>query len=145
MLLHDECASPDHGASRTGPPSDRAARSRRHSAPALDITAVGQELGRYDQYMDQVRGHAPKTREGALLLIESLLRKHFGDDGKADSLAHELRPNRTLPRRHMPSEDHSVGLGSLVAQVCGDCLASRFGQSIMASAQVAGARRGRTT
>ena len=46
----------------------------------LDITAVGQELGRYDQYMDQVRGLAPKTREGALRLIEALLRKHFGDD-----------------------------------------------------------------
>lgn len=46
----------------------------------LDMTAVGQELRRYDQYMEQVRGLAPKTREGALRLIEALLRKHFGDD-----------------------------------------------------------------
>lgn len=46
----------------------------------LDTTAVGQELRRYDQYMEQVRGLAPKTREGALRLIEALLRKHFGDD-----------------------------------------------------------------
>ena len=30
----------------------------------LDMTAVGQELRRYDQYMAQVRGLAPKTREG---------------------------------------------------------------------------------
>jgi len=46
----------------------------------LDITEVGQELRRYDQYMEQVRGLAPKTREGALRLVEALLRKHFGDD-----------------------------------------------------------------
>ena len=38
----------------------------------LDMTAVGQELRRYDQYMDQVRGLAPKTREGALRLVEAL-------------------------------------------------------------------------
>jgi site-specific recombinase XerD len=47
---------------------------------SLDMTAVGQELRRYDQYMEQVRGLAPKTREGALHVIEALLRKHFGDD-----------------------------------------------------------------
>ena len=46
----------------------------------LDMTAVGQELRRYDQYMEQVRGLAPNTRESALRLIEALLRKHFGDD-----------------------------------------------------------------
>jgi site-specific recombinase XerD len=50
-------------------------------APApLDMTEVGQELRRYDQYMEQVRGLAPKTREGALRIVEALLRKHFGDD-----------------------------------------------------------------
>jgi site-specific recombinase XerD len=46
----------------------------------LDLTEVGQELRRYDQYMEQVRGLAPKTREGALRLVEALLRQHFGDD-----------------------------------------------------------------
>jgi site-specific recombinase XerD len=45
----------------------------------LDMTAVGLELDRYDQYMEQARGLAPKTREGALRLVEALLRKHFGD------------------------------------------------------------------
>ena len=44
-----------------------------------DETAVGEELRRYDQYMTQVRGLAPKTREGALRLVGALLRKHFGD------------------------------------------------------------------
>jgi integrase/recombinase XerC len=46
----------------------------------LDTTEVGQELRRYDQYMEQVRGLAPKTRAGALRLVEALLRKHFGND-----------------------------------------------------------------
>jgi hypothetical protein len=46
---------------------------------ALDMTPVGEELRRYDQYMAQVRGLAPETREGALRLIGLLLRKHFGD------------------------------------------------------------------
>ena len=46
----------------------------------LDMTEVGQELRRYDQYMEQVRGLAPKTREGALRLVKALLRKHFADD-----------------------------------------------------------------
>lgn len=44
-----------------------------------DTTEVGQELRRYGQYMEQVRGLAPKTRAGALRLVEALLRKHFGD------------------------------------------------------------------
>jgi site-specific recombinase XerD len=46
----------------------------------LDMTEVGQELRRYDQYMEQVRGLAPSTRDGALRLVEALLRQHFGDD-----------------------------------------------------------------
>lgn len=44
-----------------------------------DATPVGQELRCYDQYMAQVRGLAPKTREGGLRVVEALLRKHFGD------------------------------------------------------------------
>lgn len=44
-----------------------------------DATPVGQELRRFDHYMAQVRGLAPKTREGALRLVGALLRKHFGD------------------------------------------------------------------
>ena len=35
----------------------------------LDMTEVGQELRRYDQYMEQVRGLAPNTRDGALRLV----------------------------------------------------------------------------
>ncbi|MCO5125407.1 MAG: site-specific integrase [Rhizobacter sp.] len=46
----------------------------------LDMTEVAQELRRYDQYMEQVRGLAPNTRDGALRLVEALLRQHFGDD-----------------------------------------------------------------
>ena len=46
----------------------------------LDMTEVAQELRRYEQYVEQVRGRVQKTREGALRLVEALLRKHFGDD-----------------------------------------------------------------
>ena len=46
----------------------------------LDMTEVGQELRRYDQYMEQVRGLAQNTRDGAQRLVEALLRQHFGDD-----------------------------------------------------------------
>jgi site-specific recombinase XerD len=54
-------------------------RSANVIAPkAVDTTEVSEELRRYDQYMEQVRGLAPKTREGALRLVEALLRKHFG-------------------------------------------------------------------
>ncbi len=50
-------------------------------APApVDMTEVGEELRRYDQYMEQVRGLAPNTRDAALRLVEALLRLHFGDD-----------------------------------------------------------------
>jgi len=56
-------------------------RAAKAIAPVpLDTTAVGQELRLYDQYMEQVRGLALKTREGALRLVEALLREHFGDD-----------------------------------------------------------------
>jgi len=44
---------------------------------SLDMTAEGQELGRSGQYMEQVRGLAPKTREGALRLVGALLRKQL--------------------------------------------------------------------
>ena len=80
LPLRDECASPEpacalHWAtfwSCCAPPTP--SRPSRRTRPP-----VGQELRRYDQYMAQVRGLAPKTREGALRLVEALLRKHFGD------------------------------------------------------------------
>ncbi len=56
-------------------------RAAKTIAPApLDMTEVGEELRRYDQYMEQVRGLAPNTRDGALRLVEALLRLHFGDE-----------------------------------------------------------------
>jgi hypothetical protein len=47
----------------------------------LDTTAVGQELHLYDQYMEQVRGLAPKTREGALRLVEAERVNDFATPG----------------------------------------------------------------
>lgn len=43
-----------------------------------DTSPVAEELRRYDEYMSQVRGLAPKTRESALRLVGALLRKYFG-------------------------------------------------------------------
>ena len=49
------------------------------------------------------------------------MRKTGARIGLADGLAHEVRPDGSLARRHMPGEDHPVlGLGPLVAQVQGD-------------------------
>lgn len=44
-------------------------------APGL----VGKELSRYDEYMDHVRGLAPKTRSMALRVVGRLLTSQFGD------------------------------------------------------------------
>jgi integrase/recombinase XerC len=47
--------------------------------PAVITTPVDDELRRYDEYMDHVRGLAPKTREMALRIMRRLLTTRFGD------------------------------------------------------------------
>lgn len=46
----------------------------------IDMTPVGEELRRFDQYMAQVRGLAVNTRRGAVRIVGRLLRQRFGDD-----------------------------------------------------------------
>ncbi len=46
---------------------------------AIDVTPVGEELRRYDQYMAQVRGLAASTRESGVRIVGRLLRQRFGD------------------------------------------------------------------
>jgi site-specific recombinase XerD len=46
---------------------------------AIDVTPVGEELRRYEQYMAQVRGLAASTRESALRIVGRLLRQRFGN------------------------------------------------------------------
>jgi integrase len=47
--------------------------------PAVSTTPVDEELLRYDEYMDHVRGLAPKTRDIALRIVGRLLVSSFGD------------------------------------------------------------------
>lgn len=47
--------------------------------PAVSATPVDNELWRYDQHMDHVRGLAPKTRDTALRIVQRLLTSRFGN------------------------------------------------------------------
>jgi site-specific recombinase XerD len=46
--------------------------------PTLDTTPVDEELQRYGEHMEHVRGLAPKTREMALRIVGRLLTARFG-------------------------------------------------------------------
>ena len=48
--------------------------------PTARTTPVTEELRRYDEYMDHVRGLAPKTRSIALRIVSRLLVSRFGSD-----------------------------------------------------------------
>lgn len=84
----------------------------------LDTTAVGQELRRYDQYMEQVRGLAAKTREGALRLVQALLRKHFGDDAIQFEIVTPERVRRFFAAQAKNYKTPS-GLGVVVSSLRG--------------------------
>ena len=47
--------------------------------PTVRTTPVNEELRRYDEHMDHVRGLAPKTRDIALRIVGRLLASRFGD------------------------------------------------------------------
>ncbi len=47
--------------------------------PKVKSRPVDKELSRYDEYMDHVRGLAPKTRSMALRIVGRLLTSQFGD------------------------------------------------------------------
>ena len=51
--------------------------------PAVSMTPVDDELCRYDEYMDHVRGLAPKTRGIGLRIVRRLLSVRFAD-GRVD-------------------------------------------------------------
>jgi integrase/recombinase XerC len=56
------------------------------AAPAVSATPVDDELRRYDEHMNHVRGLAPKTRSAALRIAGRLLSQRFGD-GRVDIAA----------------------------------------------------------
>jgi site-specific recombinase XerD len=47
--------------------------------PTMSATPIDEELLRYDEYMDHVRGLAPKTRSVALRIVGRLLASRFSD------------------------------------------------------------------
>ena len=47
--------------------------------PAIDLTPVDEELRRFDDNMNHVRGLAPKTRKHYLAFIRCLLLGQFAD------------------------------------------------------------------
>jgi site-specific recombinase XerD len=50
------------------------------AAPGMTVTTpVTEELGRFDEHMDQVRGLAPKTRQSMLCIVRELLWRRFHD------------------------------------------------------------------
>jgi integrase/recombinase XerC len=49
------------------------------SGPSIGLTPVDEELRRFDDHMDHVRGLAPKTRKHYLAIIRRLLLGQFGD------------------------------------------------------------------
>lgn len=48
------------------------------ASPAVEPTPVEEELRRYDEYLEHVRGLAPKTRSMALRIVGRLLTTRFG-------------------------------------------------------------------
>ncbi len=83
-LLHCTCGWPTRGV----PQDARAAlghllvvlRTLGVVAPrAVSATPVDEELRRFDEYMERVRGLAPKTRSGALRIVRELLWQRFHD------------------------------------------------------------------
>jgi hypothetical protein len=49
------------------------------AVPTVSATPVDEELRRYGEYMEHVRGLAPKTRSIALRIISRLLTARFGE------------------------------------------------------------------
>ncbi len=49
------------------------------TARSVSITPVDEELRRFDEYMENARGLAPKTRRMALRIVRELLRERFRD------------------------------------------------------------------
>ena len=48
--------------------------------PPLSTAPVDEEVRRYDEHMDHVRGLAPRTRSSALRIVGRLLTERFGDN-----------------------------------------------------------------
>lgn len=88
------------------------------AAPVLRTTSVDEELRRYDEYMDHVRGLAPKTRSIALRIVRRLLASRFGE-GAIDIAAIEPEHVRQFFAQQAKLYSKPANAGAVVATLRG--------------------------
>ena len=86
--------------------------------PAVSTTPVDEELRRYDEHMDHVRGLAPKTRDMALRIAGRLLTSRFGD-GAIDIAAIKPEHVRRFFAQQAKLYSKPASAGSVVAALRG--------------------------
>jgi len=88
------------------------------AVPANRATPVDEELRRYDEYMDHVRGLAPKTRSIALRIVGRLLTARFGE-GAVDVAAIKPEHVRRFFAGQAKLYSKPANAGSVVASLRG--------------------------
>lgn len=88
------------------------------AVPADRATPVDEELRRYDEYMDHVRGLAPKTRSIALRIVGRLLTARFGE-GAVDVAAIKPEHVRRFFAGQAKLYSKPANAGSVVASLRG--------------------------
>lgn len=86
--------------------------------PAVGTRPVDEELRRYDEYMAQVRGLAPNTRDGALRIVRRLLMSRFRD-GAIDIAAIKPEHVRRFFAQQAKLYSKPVSAGTVVASLRG--------------------------
>lgn len=85
---------------------------------ALSTTPVDEELRRYDEHMDHVRGLAPRTRSSALRTVGRLLTERFVD-GAVDITAIKPEHVRRFFAEQAALHSKPAGAGSVVSSLRG--------------------------
>lgn len=86
--------------------------------PTVSTTPVDEELRRYDEHMEHVRGLAPKTRDMALRIVGRLLRARFGG-GAIDVAAIKPEHVRRFFAQQAELYSKPASAGSVVASLRG--------------------------
>jgi len=88
------------------------------ATPTVSTTPVDEELNRYGEYMEHVRGLAPKTRDMALHIVRRLLTARFGD-GAIDIAAIKPEQVRRFFAQQAKLYSKPASAGSVVASLRG--------------------------